>query len=416
MNNRLIKFIKNPSNTKIVENIVSLGGLKAATMLLPLLIIPHLIKTIGMELVGLLALITSINAYFQTFIDYGFGYTGTREVSRNHLNRQKNTLSFYLITYCKIILIILSFFTIFIISFINEFIKQNLLLTLISLTHLSILSLSPIWFFQGVEDMKKIAFGEISGKILSFFLIISLVKEPEDIILVPLLYTLGQVFSFTLYIIFLRKYINFLDIPVFNAREIKLKLMESWSMFLNILLPNFYNNYSYLAVGYFSSLSAVAAYDIVRKIMNISEQAMAILSKVYYPALSKNFRLFPTFCKVIFFAAIALFVIQLLFSLLSVKILAHTNITIKPGLLYLQSTAPLIFAAHLAYGINALGVNNYDEVLRNITLITSILGFFLVSLLTYYFSAFGALTAVLATLSLRAAISFKVAKKLNLNV
>ncbi|MCG5366213.1 flippase, partial [Acinetobacter baumannii] len=49
-------------------------------MILPLLIIPHLMKAIGLELIGLLAIATAISAYLNTLIDYGFAYTGTREV------------------------------------------------------------------------------------------------------------------------------------------------------------------------------------------------------------------------------------------------------------------------------------------------------------------------------------------------
>ncbi|PNK60503.1 oligosaccharide flippase family protein [Psychrobacter sp. FDAARGOS_221] len=411
---RLLNYLKNPANNKIIENIFSLGGLKAATMLLPLIIIPHLIRSIGMELVGLLAVVSSISAYLRTLIDYGFVYTGTREVSRNNLNKEKNTYSFYIITYCKIILILISFFIILCLSLFINFIHDNLILLIISLANVSIASLSPAWFFQGVEDMKKIAGGEVAGKIFSFFLIIFLVKDEKDILFVPGFYLLGQLMSLAVYFIFLKKYIFLTHLPTFNVHDVKSKLIDGWSMFINILLPNFYNNYSYLAVGYFSNLSAVAAYDIIRKIMNISEQAMGILSKVYYPSLASNFKRFSTFLRVIFVAAALLTILQLVLSVIGTYLLKDSSIVIDPKLLYLQAIAPLIFAANLAYGINSLGVNNKDRQLRNITLATSFIGFILVSLLTYYFAAFGALSGVLLTMLIRAIICYKTSKSLNL--
>lgn len=414
MIDRLINFLKNPANKKIIENIFSLGGLKAATMLLPLIIIPHLIKSIGIELVGLLALVGSINAYLGTFIDYGFIYTGTREVSRNNLDKQKNTYSFYIVNYCKFVLIVLSFILVFIASLFNSFVHNNLLLLVIGLAHISTVSLSPSWFFQGVEDMKKIAIGEIIGKLVSFILIIKFVSNPDDLILVPTFYLVGQVLSLSIYFIFLQRYIIFSYFPPFRLNEVRSKLVEGWSMFINIFLPNFYNNYSYIAVGYFSNLTAVAAYDIVRKIMNISEQAMGILSKVYYPSLASNFKKFPTFLRVIFSSAILLTIMQLIVSIIGMKLLDSSNVIIDPHLLYLQSFAPLVFAASLAYGINNLGVNNEDRLLKNITLATSVLGFFVVTTLTYYFSAMGALLGVLLTMLIRALICFNFAKRLKL--
>lgn len=416
MISRILSYVKNPSNKRLIENIFSLGGLKAATVLLPLIIIPHLIKTIGMELVGLLAIVGSISAYLRTLIDYGFVYTGTREVSRNNLNKEKNTYSFYIITYCKVALILISFIIILGLSLFINFIHDNLTLLLISLAHVSIASLSPEWFFQGVEDMKKIAGGEIAGKTLSFFLIIFFVKDEKDILLVPGLYLLGQLLSLAVYSIFLKKYIFLTHLPTFNVHDVKSRLIDGWSMFINILLPNFYNNYSYLAVGYFSNLSAVAAYDIIRKIMNISEQAMGILSKVYYPSLASNFKKFPTFLRVIFLAATLLTILQLILSIIGTYLLKDSSIVIEPKLLYLQAIAPLIFAGNLAYGINSLGVNNKDRQLRNITLATSFIGFILVSLLTYYFAAFGALSGVLLTMLIKAVICYKTSKSLNLYV
>lgn len=412
MIDKINNYIKYSSNRKIIENIFSLGGLKGATMLLPLIIIPHLIQSIGLELVGLLALVVSVTAYLQTLINYGFAYTATREVSRNKLDKNKNTTTFYNVIYCQLILTALSFLILIFLSLLIPFISNNLTLLLLSLAHVSIVALSPSWFFQGVEDMKKIAGGEITGKIFSFLMILLLVKNPSDIVLVPMLYLIGQILSLYIYGFFIKKYIYLSDLPKFKFSTVTKRLSDGWSMFVNILMPNFYNNYSYLAVGYFSSLSAVAAYDIVRRVMNISEQLMGIISKVYYPVLANNFQKFNKFLKVIFSVAILAFVLQLIFSFIGIIYLDKSTINIDTRLLYIQSIAPMIFAFDLAYGINYLGVNNQDRILRNITIYSSIIGFLLVSVLTYKFDALGALIGVLLTKLIKSVVCYLASKKI----
>ena len=411
MISRVTSYFKNSSNKKIIENIFSLGFLKMATMLLPLIIIPHLIGTIGLKLVGLLAIVTSISAYFNTLIDYGFVYTGTREVAQNNLSVKKNTYTYYTVTYSKLFLIAISFLILFILSIVISFIKINLILLFLSLIHISLVSLAPTWFFQGVEDMKKITFGEISGKIFSFILIITLIDGEEDLLLIPICYILGQLISILVYIYHLRKYVDLADFPDFDCFNIINKLHESWNMFINILFPNFYNNYSYLVLGYFSSLADVAVYDIVRKIMSISEQAMGILSKVYYPVLSNNFDKFSSFLKIVIYSSILLMIFQLIFSFFGIYYFNSKNIIIDNNILYLQSLAPVIYGLMTAYGINFLGVKHKDRELRNITILTSLIGFLVVTILTYFYNSIGATAGILITWLIRATICYLVAEK-----
>lgn len=411
MIDKIHSFINRPTNKRIIENIFSLGALKFVAMLLPLIIIPHLIKTVGMASIGLLALATSISQYFGTLMEYGFAYTGAREVASNQFDKEKNTRSFFIIFYCKLFLLIISFLILITIALINDFTRQNFILILLSLVYVSLISLSPSWFFQGVQDMKKIALGEVTGKIISFILIISLIQSKKDLLLIPTFYIVGQIFSLFIYLIFLKKYI-FLKPPSFQLCTILEKLKESWSMFVYILFPNFYNNYTYIALGYFSTLPTIAAYDIVRKVMNVSEQAISIISKVFYPVLIDDIKYFRSFLKVIGSIAVILCFTQLLTIHFGYEFLISHGISIEKNLLLLQSITPLVFAAWMAYGINNLGVQGKDRVIRNITIYISILGMLLVTVLTYQYEAFGALLGVLLTISIKAFLFYRETRKI----
>jgi len=60
--------------------------------------------------------------------------------------------------------------------------------------------LFPVWFFQGVEQMRYITIINIVSKILFTIAIFVLVKQSSDYLLVPLLTSLGAIFAgITLY-------------------------------------------------------------------------------------------------------------------------------------------------------------------------------------------------------------------------
>lgn len=397
MKKKIVSFLSVAGRQKILENFLSLGCVKGATLLLPLLIIPHLMNTIGLELMGLLALVTAICAYLNTLIDYGFAYTGTREIAQNNFDKYKNTQLLVDITICKLFLSSMGILIILISSNFIAFIKENIVLILLSSFNVIFLSLCPSWFFQGLEDMKKIAIGEVIGKIVSFILIIFFVEYKSDIYLIPIFYLVGQVFSLIIYIYFILRYVDFSRFRAASFNDIYSKLNKDWNMFVNILFPNFYNIYSYLVLGIFGTLIHVGIYDIARKVLNVSEQALGIISKVYFPVLAKNINKFQEFFKVMLIGSMALLILNYVFIQYGLSYLFDNNLDLAKRLMYIQLLAPFIYALMISYGINYLGVLGEDKVLRNITVITSIAGFIFVTVLTYFYMAVGALLGIMLT-------------------
>lgn len=397
MKKKIVSFLNVAGRKKILENFLSLGCLKGTTLLLPLLIIPHLMNTIGLELMGLLALVTAICAYLNTLIDYGFAYTGTREIAQNNFDKYKNTQLLVDITICKLFLSSMGLLIILISSNFIAFIKDNIVLILLSSFNVIFLSLCPSWFFQGLEDMKKIAIGEVIGKIVSFILIIFFVEYKSDIYLIPIFYLVGQVFSLIMYIYFILRYVDFSKFRITSFNDIYSKLNKDWNMFINILFPNFYNIYSYLILGIFGTLIHVGVYDIARKVLNVSEQALGIVSKVYFPVLAKNINKFKEFLKVMLVGSMALLILNYVFIQYGLSYLFDNNLDLAKRLMYIQLLAPFIYALMISYGINYLGVLGEDKVLRNITVITSIAGFIFVTVLTYFYMAVGALLGIMLT-------------------
>ena len=168
---KIKKIYDTPEKRTIIENFFSLSLLKGATVIIPIIIIPFLIQSIGLDLVGKLALILAISVYFNTVIEFGFSYTGVREVAQNNNDREKNTKVFFDILYAKVFLSIACVIGLIIIGMFNRWVGENQYILFLALLQVAILSISPSWFFQGVENMKLIAIGEVLGKVFSFLMI-----------------------------------------------------------------------------------------------------------------------------------------------------------------------------------------------------------------------------------------------------
>ena len=77
----MFKIVYSQENKKLISNFLSLAVLRGFDLIIPLVTLPYLLKTIGIELYGELAFALSMAMYFGSIIQYGFGVTAVREIS-----------------------------------------------------------------------------------------------------------------------------------------------------------------------------------------------------------------------------------------------------------------------------------------------------------------------------------------------
>lgn len=267
---------------RFLGNFFSLATLQGLNYILPLLTLPYLVRILGADKFGALAFATAIIGYFTVLTDYGFNFTATREVSLNRSNPEKLNEIFNSVMTIKLILFLLSFLilTFLIISF-NKFSVDPWLYYLTLGTVLGQV-LFPVWFFQGVEQMKYITIINIVSKVFFTISIFLMVKHSSDYLLVPLLTSLGGIFAgiYSLYLI--RK--NFqIKFKLQKIKVVLSYLKGGSNLFLTSALSNLLISSGTVILAFVSNNTIVGYYSAVEKLFRAIVGLFTPITQALYP-------------------------------------------------------------------------------------------------------------------------------------
>lgn len=386
----------NKDGKAVASNFGYLMIMQIAGYIFPLLTIPYLARVIGVEGFGKIAFAAAVIVWFQTITDWGFSYTATRDVARNRDNLEKVSEIFSNVLWAKILLASISFILLYILTEFIPYLKENQILLFITFVLVPAKILFADWFFQAIEKMKFITIFDLISKAVFTACIFIFVKEKSDFILQPLFLSLGSILVglVSFYLITFKW-----KVKIFapKKKEILLTLKNSQDVFINNIVPNFYNSFSSVLLGFWGGSIANGLLDAGTKFANIAQQFIGIISRVFFPLLSRKsnqhhiyakINIIITLLSVIFLVLLAPYIIKFFFtpdfyeSILVLQIIACSLVFIT-----LSKT----------YGLNYLIIHGYEKLLRNITLCSSFIGFIVCFPLIYFYGFLGAAITITLT-------------------
>ncbi|RZG46422.1 flippase [Acinetobacter wuhouensis] len=279
---KLKKIIDNEEKRRFLGNFFSLATLQGLNYILPLLTLPYLVRILGAEKFGLLAFATAIVGYFIVFTDYGFNFTATREISLHRENNEKLNEIFSSVMTIKFVLFVISFLllTVLIFSF-NKFSSDPYLYYLTFGTVLGQI-LFPVWFFQGVEQMRYITIVNIIAKVLFTIAIFVFVKHASDYLLVPFLTSAGAVFAGIYSLIIIRKKFN-IKFQVQKLSIIVKYLKGGSNLFLTSALGNLLTSSGTVILSFVSTDTIVGYYSAAEKLFRAIVGLFSPVTQALYP-------------------------------------------------------------------------------------------------------------------------------------
>jgi len=163
-----------------MRNILALYGVRAIEQLLPLVVLPYLARTLGVEGWGLFAMAQAFAMYGIVTVEFGFGFSGTRAVAR--ARDEAGRLAELLTGICVAQLLlaaVVAMVAVLARLLVPAFQDQPLLLWA-GLAFAILQGFHPWWYFTGQERIPLIAGIGVAAKVLATVAIFALVRGPDD--------------------------------------------------------------------------------------------------------------------------------------------------------------------------------------------------------------------------------------------
>ena len=388
----------------LASNFTSLTLLQISNYLFPLILLPYLVRVLGIEKYGLINFAFAFNAYFITLTDYGFNLSGTKYISIYRKDSSKLSSAFSSIIFIKFLLFIVSIIVLLTVVFTFERFSNEWEVFIAGSGFVLGNILFPLWFYQGTEKMKYILFIQISFKLCFLVSVFILITTKNDYILYVILLSSTQILiGFVgLLVAYIKFKVKFL-LP--NTESIKYHFKEGWNLFLSTVSINVYTASNTFILGLFASDSVVGHFAAADKIRLAAQGVIATVSQTVYPYLNnllkKSFEAFSAFVKkVLVLQAVLGLLISLflfLFSESIVEIVLGSNFT--DSVLILQLLSPLLLLISLSneFGIQIMLPMGVDKPFVKILLSAALVHIIVLFLLIPNFLAVGTSVSMLVT-------------------
>lgn len=208
----------------------------------PVITMPILSRALGAGGIGEYSYAYSITTYFVLLATIGCDIYGRREISYVKKSIEERSIKFWSIQIVKIIntLIVIMIYLIF------AFNNKNKILLIILIFHLINVPLNIGWFFQGIEEFKKMTIRGIFFKILELLFVILFIHKPEHLVL----YVFGSSFlnflSFFALWFDIKKYIKIVDIKKLSFKKV---FKENLTFFFPAIATNIYTLIDKIMLG-----------------------------------------------------------------------------------------------------------------------------------------------------------------------
>ena len=377
------------SNKKrLITNFLSLASMQGLNFILPLLTLPYLLQTLGPSKFGLISFAQALIQYFILFTDYGFNLIATKEISLNRDNKKQLSVIFSTVMLVRILLLLFSFLVLMgIVLFIPKF-QQDSIIYLLTFGMVIGNVLFPVWFFQGIEEMKVISILNIVSKSIFTIGIFVFVTEKSQYLIVPILNSLGYITIglIGLYLVIFRYRIQLVK-P--SLADIKYQLKEGKDIFISNLVTSLYTTSNIFILGFFASNTVVGYYSSAEKVVKAISSVIAPLIQTVYPFLSKALHDSKQAAVNMINKIFLLITISMGILSLFVGIFAEKIVTLALGpeyeaaipLLQILSGLPLILGWANVFGILTMINFDYKKQLSHIYIYSSILSIVLMILL-----------------------------------
>ncbi|WP_416828387.1 flippase [Ectobacillus polymachus] len=393
---------------KLLSNFMSLTILQLLNYALPLITVPYLTRTLGGENQALIFTGQAMNVIFVTVTDYGFNLLATRQISIVRDDKEKVRKIHSTALTVKLMLMMLSFIVLLLIcTFVPKYHEYFLFYILFfGITVGTVLF--PVYFFQGMEEMKYITILNAISKTIFTLGIFVFIHSPKDVMFSPILLSAGYIAVgvISLFMIRFKFGIRWIT-PTWS--EIKEQFVAGWSIFVSNAAVSIFTAGNTVVLGLLSNKANVFAYGGAEKLINAAVSVVNPVAGTLYPHISslanesreKAIHFIRKSIPVLLLITVPITVITFVFADLIVTIFFGQHYVDTVIALRIVSVLPIIIGFNNLFGVQTLVTFGYEREFMRIMLVTTFINIGLALVLVPFFGYIGtAVTVVLTELSI----------------
>jgi PST family polysaccharide transporter len=239
---------QNREGRTLAKNVLWLYALQGLNYLIPILLLPYLVRVLGISQYGLIAFAQSIAQYFIIATDYGFNFSATRQIALHRHDPEEVSRIFFGVMTIKITLVVIG--AVVMAAAVLLIPRLHAEAGIHVAAYIAVVGsvLFPVWLFQGMERMQFISIITGISKLAAAVLVVLLVHGPHDTFLAILLQSAGLLAAGIIGTgIALRYYAPHWRLP--GARDMVKMFSEGRHLFLSTASITLYTNTDTFMVG-----------------------------------------------------------------------------------------------------------------------------------------------------------------------
>lgn len=389
---------------KVFENIAALATIKCLEYLLAFITFPYLTRVLQVEMFGTVVFAQGLINYFTLFTDYGFNLLGPKEIAQND-DIAKRGKVFAKIFFAKLLLLLIAI-AVFAagIFCLNLYFKVDVLLYVVVFLTVIGNVVFPIWFFQGIQQMRYITLVNVIARFCSIAGIFYFVKQPQNYILAALFQSIVPlVAGVCSWAVLIKSFPEVLCLP--TMKEIIGTLKDGWSIFASTVAINLYTASNVVFLGFLTNPVTVGYFSGAKKIIDNITQLISPISQAVYPHISKLVTQSPKevkpFLKKVllilgggtFIGSVFIFI----FADFIVKILLGNGYEQSVLLLRIMAFLPFIIAMSNVFGIQIMLPFGMQSTFSRILICAAALNACMVLPLIYFLQDIGVSISIVVT-------------------
>jgi O-antigen/teichoic acid export membrane protein len=259
--------------------------MQAANYALQLILLPYLVRVLGLKQYGVLAFSLAIIQYGVTLTDYGFNLTAAKSVAQQQSNKERVSNTFWSVMLCKTLLAFIVLVVLIALTLCVPRLHKSALVLLACYPIIIGNVLQPVWLLQGLEQMGALLTCTVIAKAVILPITFLVVVGPRDAWIAGIVQggaSLGAGLL-TLVYVFRQKFV-FWKRPSFS--EIAGQYREGFHVFMSIAAVGLYSTTNSVILGFTVGSTAVGIFAAADKIRQAVQGLILPVQQAVYPRVN----------------------------------------------------------------------------------------------------------------------------------